>query len=279
MGQLLAEGCARLVSLGGSARLDAEVLLAHALRLPRSMLIADGERRAEPDAASGFLALIARRLAGEPVAYLTGAREFWSLSLTVSPAVLIPRPETELVVERSLALLPQASSGSAAPRVLDLGTGSGAIALALATTRPGWSLTATDCSTEALAVARINAAQLGLSRVEFLPGDWFEPLAGRRFELICSNPPYVAADDAALAALRFEPATALTPGRSGLEALEQLITAAPGHLTSGGWLVLEHGSDQSRAVAAALVAAGYARVRCHRDLAGLDRVTEAQWRH
>jgi len=263
--------------LGTSLRLDAEVLLAHVLGRPRSALIANDAQRIEPADAARFQALVERRAAGEPVAYLTGEREFWSLPLAVNPAVLIPRPETELLVERSLALVPESPSGPDALRVLDLGTGSGAIALALAAARPHWALTATDRSAEALAVARANARRLELTRVEFLLGSWFEPLPGRRFDLVCSNPPYVAADDAALAALRFEPVAALTPGRSGLEALEHLIARAPAHLARGGWLVLEHGSAQGPAVTAALVAAGYARVRCHRDLAGLDRVTEAQW--
>jgi release factor glutamine methyltransferase len=223
--------------------------------------------------------LIARRAAGEPVAYLIGVREFWSLPLAVSPAVLIPRPETELVVERALALLPEpARSAAAVRRVADLGTGSGAIALALASARPRWAVVAVDRSAAALEIARRNAGAFGLSRVETLTGDWFEPLAGCRFDLICSNPPYVAAGDSALGALQFEPTAALVAGPTGLEALRHLIMHAPAHLDPGGWLVLEHGHDQGAAVADALVATGYARVRCHRDLAGHDRVTEAQWK-
>jgi release factor glutamine methyltransferase len=263
--------------LGASGRLDADILLAYVLGRPRSALLAHGELRVPAADAARFQALIERCAAGEPVAYLTGAREFWSLSLLVNPAVLIPRPETELLVERALALCDESSAGDGLLHVLDLGTGSGAVALALAAARPQWSITATDRSTAALEVARANARRLQLMRVEFVPGDWFGPLGGRRFDLICSNPPYVAATDAALDALRFEPLAALSPGPSGLEALSHLIERAPAHLAAGGWLALEHGADQASAVAAALVAAGYARVRCHRDLAGLDRVTEAQW--
>jgi release factor glutamine methyltransferase len=274
--QLLTAGRMRLGN-DAAARLDAEVLLAHVLRRSRSALIAEAERPVSAPEAERFHALIARRHAGEPVAYLTGEREFWSLPLSVDPAVLIPRAETELVVERALALLPAPPARTALVRALDLGTGSGAIALALASERPHWRLTASDRSAAALQVARSNAQRLGLQRVEFVLGDWFAPLAGKRFELICSNPPYVAAGDSALAALRFEPRSALTPGATGLEALRHLIAQAPDHLEHGGWLVLEHGSEQAHAVAAALVATGYALVRCHRDLAGHDRITEAQW--
>lgn len=274
--QLLAAGRAALGDTAG-VRLDAEVLLAHVLRQPRTALIAHGDRMVAAAEAERYRTLIARRRAGEPVAYLTGEREFWSLPLTVSSAILIPRPETELVVERALALLPEPSTVEAPARVLDLGTGSGAIALALASARPRWALTASDCSAAALQVACDNAHRLGLTRIEFVLGDWFAPLMQRRFDTICCNPPYVAAGDASLEALRFEPISALTPGVTGLEALRALIARAPAHLERGAWLVLEHGSEQAREVAAALVAAGYARVRCHRDLAGHDRVTEAQW--
>ena len=268
----------RLLTEAPLARLDAEVLLAHLLRCPRSALIARAEQSVAPPLAARYRALVARRTAGEPLAYLVGEREFWSLPLLVSDAVLIPRPETELVVERALALLAEtrAIAGGMA-RVADLGTGCGAIALALASARAGWKLLATDRSASALRVARENARRLQLTQVEFVEGDWFAPLAARRFDAIVSNPPYVAAGDAALQALRYEPAAALSPGATGMEALQHLIAGAPEHLVGGGWLVLEHGADQAREVAAALVAAGYARVRCHRDLAGCERVTEAQW--
>jgi release factor glutamine methyltransferase len=274
--QLLIDGIEALRSHETNAPLAAAVLLAHVLNRPRAALITHGELPIEPALATRYRALVGRRVAGEPIAYLTGQREFWSLPLNVTPDVLIPRPETELLVERALALLPEpAASGER--RVADLGTGSGAVALALASERPAWRLTATDRSEAALAVARGNAARLKLQDIEFLAGDWFAPLAGRRFEAILSNPPYIAGGDAALAALRHEPAVALSPGPTGLEALRQLIAQAPAHLERGGWLLLEHGADQADAVAAALVAAGYARVRCHRDLAGRDRVTEGRW--
>jgi release factor glutamine methyltransferase len=277
LAQLLADGIDALRSHESNAPLAAEVLLAHVLNRPRAALIAHGELPIEPAAAARYRALVARRAAGEPIAYLTGQREFWSLPIDVTPAVLIPRPETELVVERALALLPAPEAAGDNVRVADLGTGSGAIALALASERPGWLLTATDQSEAALTVARGNAARLNLRQIEFLAGDWFGPLTGRRFEAIVSNPPYVALGDVALAALRYEPAGALSPGPTGLESLRHLIAEAAAHLERGGWLLLEHGADQADAVAAALVAAGYARVRCHRDLAGRDRVTEGRW--
>ena len=259
---------------GGTPDLDAELLLAHALGITRVRLRSHPEGAVEAVAADRFLELIERRAAGEPVAYLTGRREFWSLDLAVTPAVLIPRPETELLVERALV-----HGTQAAGRAADLGTGSGAIALALARERPRWHIVATDISAPALAVARANAAALGVTGIEFLGGSWFEPLAGARFDLILSNPPYVAADDPALAEpdLAFEPALALTPaGSDALAALRVLAHGAAAHLLPGGWLLLEHGATQGRAVRAELVAAGFAHVRSHRDLAGHERMTEGQ---
>lgn len=257
-----------------AAGLEAELLLAHVLAVPRARLRSHPEAPVEPAAAERFFALLERCAAGEPLAYLTGRREFWSLDLAVTPAVLIPRPETELLVERALALT---SAGGA--RIADLGTGSGAIALALARERPRWRIVATDVSASALAVARANAAALGLSAIEFLAGSWFEPLAAARFDLIVSNPPYVGAGDPALSspALAFEPALALTPpGGDALASLRVLARGAPAHLTPGGWLLLEHGATQGREVRAELVAAGFAHVRSHRDLAGHERMTEGQ---
>lgn len=257
-----------------AAGLEVELLLSYVLAVPRARLKSHPETPVEPSAAERFLALLARRAAGEPLAYLTGRREFWSLELAVTPEVLIPRPETELLVERALA------AGAAEPlRVADLGTGSGAVALALARERPFWRIVATDVSAPALAVARANAAALGLSHVEFLSGSWFEPLGQARFDLIVSNPPYVAAGDPALSspALAFEPALALTPpGGDALASLRVLAHGAPAHLTPGGWLLLEHGATQGRQVRAELVAAGFTHVRSHRDLAGHERMTEGQ---
>jgi len=270
----LEQGQRRLWRHSDSSGLDVQLLLAHVLGCPRSGLLAQPERVLTEAAVAAFQSLLVRCAAGEPLAYLTGTREFWSLPLTVTPAVLIPRPETELAVERCLALLAHARDPI---RVCDLGTGCGAIALALANERRSWHITATDCSAAVLAVARSNAARLGL-RLQWLQGDWFEPLQGQRFDLIVSNPPYIAAADAALAALAYEPQQALVAGPGGMEALYRLVEQASAHLASGGALVLEHGADQAAALARALVAGGYARVRCHQDLAGRDRVTEACWR-
>jgi len=259
---------------GQSPGLEAELLLAHVLGAARARLKSHPESPVEQARAGLYLELIGRRAAGEPLAYITGRREFWSLDLAVTSAVLIPRPETELLVERALTV------GSAGRlRVADLGTGSGAVALALARERPFWQIVATDVSAPALTVARANAAALGLSHVEFLAGSWFEPLGQARFDLIVSNPPYVAADDPALAsrALAFEPALALTPpGGDALASLRALARGAPAHLAPGGWLLLEHGATQGRGVRDELVAAGFAHVRSHRDLAGHERMTEGQ---
>ena len=257
-----------------SAMLDAQLLLAHALSLPRSALLARDADRLQPGHAAALEQLLLRRARGEPLAYITGRKEFWSLSLRVTPDVLVPRPETELLVERALELQPAHEA-----RVADLGTGSGAIALALASERPRWRITATDQSAAALAVAESNARALGLANVRFVGGNWFEPLGGERFDLIASNPPYIAAGDRALAAaaLRHEPTLALASGATGLEALASLVGGAGAHLATDGWLLLEHGAGQQREVADLLVAQGFRHVRCHADLAGLPRMTEAQW--
>jgi len=268
--QLLARGLDRLRGLSESAHIDAELLLAYSLDVPRVRLKSHPEELRRQAEAQRYLALVERRAAGEPLAYITGSREFWTLRLTIDDSVLVPRPETELLVERGLALC-----ASPAAAILDLGTGSGAIALALASERPGWRITAVDASARALAVARANAARLGLD-VELLEGSWFAPLARRRFDLILSNPPYIAPGDPALPALRFEPQTALTAPADGLADLHAIIRAAPGHLCPGGWLALEHGATQAPAVAAELVARGFDSVRSHRDLGGHLRVTEGR---
>jgi release factor glutamine methyltransferase len=259
---------------GATPGLDAEILLAHALGVARARLRSHPEEVPAADAATRFLDLITRRAAGEPVAYILGRKDFWTIELSVSTAVLVPRPETELLVERALALDP---GGDA--RAADLGTGSGAIALALASARPCWRIVATDISAAALAVALANAAALELTRVEMIQGDWLGCLAARRFQLILSNPPYVAASDPALAQpeLMREPRLALVAAEDGLAALRAIIRTAPRHLEPGGWLLLEHGAEQAAAVAGALVARGFAQVRCHRDLAGRERMTEGQW--
>jgi release factor glutamine methyltransferase len=276
IGSLLAEGERTLAgpaAAAGGARLDAQLLLAWVLGAPRAQLLAGAEQRATEAQAAAYRSLLARRAGGEPLAYLTGRRGFWSLELAVTPAVLIPRPETELLVERALHLCAAAQA-----RVADLGTGSGAVALALASERPLWRLTATDVSAAALAVARANASALGLRQVEFLEGSWFEPLAGRRFDLLVSNPPYVAADDPAMTtgALAHEPRLALTPGPDALACLRAIAQGAARHLLPGGWLLLEHGATQGEAVRRQLVAAGFTHVRSQRDLAGHERMTEGQ---
>jgi release factor glutamine methyltransferase len=251
-----------------SPRLDAELLLATLLGLPRAALIARGN---EPLAlhASAYAELIAQRAHGVPIAYLTGWREFWSLPLKVSPAVLVPRPETELLVEHALALLPP----DAVCSVLDLGTGSGAIALSLAHERPRWAVTAVDMSAAALDVARQNAHNLKLSHIQWRQGSWFDPVPAERFHLIVANPPYIAANDPALAALCAEPAPALIAGPTGLEALFAIVAQAPGHLHAGGWLVLEHGISQGQDVAQLLQAQGFDSIRTCSDFSGRPRVT------
>jgi len=279
LGRVLAAGVQRLraaaadSSTAAGADLDAEVLLAHALAIPRAQLRSHPEAPADPQRIPHYLALIERRAAGEPLAYLTGWREFWSLTLAVNPAVLVPRPETELLVERALAL-----RAAAEGRVADLGTGSGAVALALASERPRWQITATDLSGAALAVARANAARLAITTLTFRAGSWFVPLGAEAFDLIVSNPPYVAAEDPALAsaALAHEPRLALSPGADALSCLRTIVRGAPHHLAAGGWLLLEHGALQGPAVRDELVLAGFRYVRSHRDLGGHERATEGQ---
>jgi release factor glutamine methyltransferase len=251
-----------------SPRLDAELLLATLLGLPRSALIARGNEPASHDE-SAYAELIAKRANGVPIAYLTGRREFWSLPLIVSPAVLVPRPETETLVEHALTLLPRDAICS----VLDLGTGSGAIALSLAHERPHWAITAVDISPAALNVAAQNAQALKLSHVQWRLGHWFEPVRAERFHLVIANPPYIAAADPALAALCAEPAAALIAGPTGLEALSAIIAQAPAHLHAGGWLALEHGIAQAHDVAQLLQAQGFDSIRTYSDFSGRPRVT------
>jgi release factor glutamine methyltransferase len=251
--------------------LDAELLVMHVCRLSRTELLTRDRQplTAEQEVALGEL--LARRRQGEPIAYLTARREFWSLDLTVSPATLVPRPETELLVERALARIPPDAAWS----VADLGTGSGAIALAIARERPYCRVVATDNSSAALAIARANAARLNLS-VDFRLGDWLAPLAGETFEILVSNPPYVASGDPHLAALRHEPVSALAAGPDGLDAIRAIAAAARAALNPGGWLLLEHGYDQAAAVGALLRQHGYKNIGCYPDLAGQDRVSEGQ---
>ncbi|MDR7134898.1 release factor glutamine methyltransferase [Lysobacter niastensis] len=250
---------------------EAELLLAHALQRPRTWLFAHADDPIPEDAAGRFAALVERREAGEPVAYLTGRRGFWRFDLRVTQATLIPRPETERLVELALERIPSDADITLA----DLGTGSGAIALALASERPRARMVATDASAEALAVAESNAAEIGLRNVEFRLGDWLAPLKGERFALIASNPPYIARDDAHLGQgdLRHEPLSALASGIDGLDAIRIIARDALAHLHPGGWLLLEHGWEQGEAVRGILDAAGWLEVATHGDLEDRDRVT------
>lgn len=253
------------------ARFDAELLLGHALGRDRAWLFAHAGDAVEAVEAERFAGLWRRRQTGEPVAYLTGRRGFWTLDLAVSPATLVPRPETELMVELALARLP----ADAPLRVADLGTGSGAIALAIASERPQAQVVATDASADALAVARANADENRLANVGFRHGSWFAPLAGEVFDLIASNPPYIAEGDPHLreGSLPHEPALALASGRDGLDAIREIVAAAPAHLRAGGWLLLEHGLEQGAAIRALLASAGFADIATETDLEGRDRVT------
>lgn len=265
----------RLAGASDSPRLDTELLLAHALDRPRSHLYAWPEHRPSAACIDRFERLIERRERGEPIAYLIGRREFWSLDLAVTPETLIPRPETELLVELALARLPEDS----AVEVADLGTGTGAIALAIARERPLARVVATDRDPAALAVAARNARRLGLHTVEFVAGDWCAALPELRFDLIVSNPPYIAVDNDHLrqSDLRFEPRAALVAGTDGLDALRAIIDRAPERLVPGGWLLLEHGFDQGKTVAALLRKRGFVEVATRPDPAGHDRAGTGRW--
>jgi release factor glutamine methyltransferase len=256
---------------GGVAPEDAEILLAHVLGRSRTWLYAHADAEAGVDAQRRFGELLARRRAGEPVAYLTGSRGFWRFDLRVTADTLVPRPETERLVELALERLPE----DRALRIADMGTGSGAIALALALERPRAQVVATDASEAALAVAADNARLLGLGNVAFRQGDWFAPLSGERFDLVASNPPYIALGDPHLDAgdLRFEPPAALASGGDGLDAIRRIASGASMHLAPGGWLLVEHGWEQGTAVRVLFEAAGLVEVATHVDLEQRDRVT------
>lgn len=270
IGGALRLAAGRLQASSASARLDAELLLAQVLGWPRSRLFARSEECLTAAQLSNFEQLLAQREAGAPVAYLLGQQEFWSLPLRVTADCLVPRPETEDLVAWVLQQdLPHNS-------VLDLGTGSGAIALALAHERSDWAITATDASAAALEVARSNAAQLGLS-VAFALGDWFDALSPQHFDLIASNPPYLAADDPHLSDLQHEPHQALVAAAEGLADINQIIEQAPHFLHAGGQLVMEHGMSQGPAVRAQLHKRGFTEVVTQLDLAGLERFSHGRW--
>lgn len=273
IGASLASATSRL-SHSDSARLDAELLLCAILGKSRSYLFTWPERELSADELHRFAVLVARREAGEPVAHILEERGFWTLRLRVTADTLIPRPETELLVEAALARLPPGGA-----RVADLGTGSGAIALAVAADCPECEVVAVERSAAALAVAQENAQRNGVTNVRFLQGSWYGPLQGERFALILSNPPYIRADDPHLSQgdLRFEPRTALAAGEDGLDDIRVIIDGAGGHLEPGGWLLLEHGYDQAEAVCALLRARGFSRVEELFDLQGHGRVALGQW--
>lgn len=254
--------------------LEAELLLSHALQKPRSTLLAWPQQTLTQLQQTQFVHILTRRQNGEPLAYITGYKEFWSMNLQVTPAVLIPRPETEILVEIALTHLAPNSTF----KVLDMGTGSGAIALAIKKERPLSQIIATDISTAALAVARDNARHHQLP-IEFLHGDLWEPVAGQYFNLILSNPPYVDKNDPCLNnnELRFEPITALAAAQQGLELLQKIITSAPDYLYNNAWLLLEHGLDQHQPLAIALTQRGFVDINHHNDYSGIKRCVSARW--
>jgi release factor glutamine methyltransferase len=252
-------------------RVDAELLLLHVLQQPRSWLFTHADDVPDIDVQTAYAALVERRAAGEPVAYITGRRGFWSLDLEVTPTTLIPRPETELLVELALQRLPLVASCSLA----DLGTGGGAIVLAVARERPRARVVATDASAAALAVAQRNAQRHAIGNVAFVQGDWLAPLTGQHFDLIVSNPPYIEAADPHLAQgdLRHEPASALASGPDGLDDIRRIVCDARAHLHPAGWLLFEHGWNQGIAARALLAESGYTEVFTAQDLESRDRVS------
>ncbi|KPX65056.1 Release factor glutamine methyltransferase [Pseudomonas amygdali pv. photiniae] len=254
-----------------TARLDIELLLAAALGKPRSFLHTWPERIVSTEAALAFAGYLQRRRTGEPVAYILGQQGFWKLDLEVAPHTLIPRPETEMLVEAALELAP----AFAPAKVLDLGTGTGAIALALANERQQWKVTAVDRVSEAVALAERNRQRLQLDNAQVLNSHWFSALEGQQFDLIISNPPYIADADPHLSAgdVRFEPSSALTAGSDGLDDLRTIIADAPVHLSADGWLLLEHGYDQGPAVRELLIRHGFERIQTRRDLGEHERIT------
>ncbi len=261
------------LSLNNVAALESELLLAHVLEVDRSFFYANPDSEPSWAQVQQFNKLVQRRLAGEPIAYLLGQQEFWSMMFKVSSATLIPRPETELLVETTLELLPTDDC-----RVADLGTGCGAIALALASARTGWQLHATDISSRALQIAEENRQQHHLENVTLRRGEWLAAVDGK-FDAIISNPPYIAANDRHLAIgdCRFEPVIALTPGADSMVSFRSICASAGKYLKAGGWLLFEHGFEQSDQLQCMLIAAGFKNIQTRKDLAGHDRVTIGQY--
>jgi len=268
----IADAKERLSHVSESPRLDAEILLCRTIDMPRSYLFAHPEDELDELAKERFANLLERRVGGEPMAYIMGTREFWSHELFVSPATLVPRPETELLVDLALREIPR----KAECEILDLGTGSGAIAIAIAGERQMCRITAVDISEDALAVARENVRALSLGNVELALGNWTEPVDGQKFNIIVSNPPYVRSDDEALLKLQHEPQFALAAGEDGLDAIRVLAADCGALLEDDGMLLIEHGADQAADVATLLESHGWAVICCHNDLAGLPRVTVAR---
>ena len=267
----LADATERLRNVSDSPMLDAELLLARALDVPRTYLVAHPEDSLDPAAVERFFSAIERRSDGLPLAYISGEKEFWSMTLFVSPDTLVPRPETEVLVQQALQRIPDGESFA----VLDLGTGNGAIAMAIARERSNCTVTATEISDSALAVARENANRHALPNIEFLSGDWTAPVAGRTFDLIASNPPYVPSADPDLEHLTYEPQMALASGADGLDAIRRISVEAKLIIKPGGTLLIEHGDRQQQEVARILSAEGWTEIRHVNDLAGKPRVTIA----
>lgn len=267
----LADSAQQLTEISESPRLDAELLVARAIDMPRSYLFAHPEDTIDAMALGRLQQTLDQRLSGAPLAYITGIKEFWSMELMVSPATLVPRPETELLVDLALRDIPH----EADYQILDLGTGSGAVALAIARERQLCQVTAVDISPDALAVARQNARQLSISNVDFLEGDWTGPVAGRKFRIVVSNPPYVASGDAALGALGAEPIVALASGEDGLDSIRLLARDCPGIVEAAGLILLEHGAEQRDLVAEILRTYGWQRIQCYDDYSGNPRVSRA----
>ncbi len=268
----IANAIERLSCVSESPRLDAEILLCRTIDVQRSYLFAHPEDELDELAEQRFTDVLGRRAAGEPMAYIMGVKEFWSHELFVSPATLVPRPETELLVDLALREIPRKADWE----ILDLGTGSGAIAIAIAGERPMCQVTAVDVSDDALAVARENVRALSLGNVSLEPGSWTAPVQGRSFNVIVSNPPYVCSDDEALLKLQHEPQSALAAGEDGLDAIRVLAADCAEIMEDDGVLLIEHGAEQAAEVAGLLESHGWANICCHNDLAGLPRVTVAR---
>lgn len=272
---LLKQAQQKISSISDSSHLDAEVLLAHSLQKPRSYLFAHPEQQLSASQAVQYSQLIQQRQLGTPIAYITGKQEFWSLELMVNEHVLIPRAETELLVEIILEKLPEKEQISLA----DIGTGSGAIALAIASERPHWQIYGTDTSTAAIQLAKTNARNLQIENITFLLGDWCQPLPSIKFDAMVSNPPYIAESDPDLAQYvkKFEPKQALIAGESGLEAFQAIIAQAKKYLHGNGLLIFEHGHLQAQSINKLLTSKGFLHIHCVQDHAGLDRITYARY--